>query len=294
MSAGCMVVHASPEAKKTSHKRPFFGPPAPVRPAPATKRKPNLNGKVLILQYHHVVEKESRWARSIKNFRKDLERLYRLGYRPVTMSEYIDGSFNLAPGASPVVFTFDDSHPNQFKLLPDGRIDPKSAVGIWHAFAQKHPDFPVKATFYVVPSIGFGPKKHLPKKLALLKKWGSELGVHTLSHSDLSTLTDEQVKSEIAGSIEWIEKHGFEARTIALPFGVPPKNRQLLKSFEHKGRTYTLDAAVLAGSGPAPSPYAKDRRFYRMPRIQAIEGLLGITFWLDRAKAGKTPVYVSY
>jgi peptidoglycan/xylan/chitin deacetylase (PgdA/CDA1 family) len=267
-------------------------PPKPLRKR-VTNRPANTDGRVLILQYHHVGEKEDRWTRSRVKFKKDLYRLYKLGYRPVTMSEYLDDRMDLASGASPVIMTFDDSHSNQFRLLPNGEIDPQCAVGIWRTFAQAHPDFPVKAVFYVVPRMYFGQKKHLKRKMELLKEWGCDVDVHTVSHSNLSKLTDQEVKAEIAWSIEWIRDHGFEPRSIALPYGVAPKNRALLKQFEYRGKTYKLDAAVLAGAEPARPPGADGLNLYRLPRVQAIDGPYGIHYWLDRAKADKTEIYVA-
>ena len=79
----------------------------------------------------------------MKKFKQDLQLLYEKGFRPVTMSEYLDNKIDIAPGASPVVITFDDSDPSQFTLLPDGRPSANCAIGIWHAFAQKYPDFPI-------------------------------------------------------------------------------------------------------------------------------------------------------
>jgi len=286
--------------KSTARPRAIYGPPAPSKPSylvkygrRVTKRKPNDDGKVLILQYHHVEDKDANWTRKTKEFRHDLERLYKLGYRPVTLREYLDNNVLLAPGATPVVMTFDDSHPDQFRMLKDGSIDPTCAVGIWKRFADKHPDFPVKGTFFVVPRMYFGQKKFLKKKMAMLKEWGCDVEIHTLSHANLSTLTDDEVKAEIAGSIEWIRQFGFEPKTIALPYGIAPKNRVLLKEFVHKGVRYKLDAAVLAGSGPAPAPQNAHERVYRLPRILAQEGEYGSTWWLDRAKAGKVDLYVT-
>ena len=41
-----------------------------------------------------------------------------------------------------MVMTFDDATNNQITFLPDGRVDPKTAVGIFEDFAAQHPGFP--------------------------------------------------------------------------------------------------------------------------------------------------------
>lgn len=257
-----------------------------------SKRKGNTTGKVIIAEYHRIVPKETRWDRSIKKFKEDLQLLYERGFRPVTLSEYLDDKMDLPPGASPVVMTFDDSDPTQFKLLPDGTIDPDCAVGIWKAFADKYPDFPVKGTFYVLPNGPFGQKAMREKKLKMLKEWGSELASHTWSHKSLAKLTDEQIKAELAKSIDWIRELGFEPRHLALPFGVMPKNRALLRGFEYKGRNYRFDSVALAGAGPALAPTDERLDPYRLPRVQGMDLDLGLRYWLEMERKEKVALYV--
>ncbi len=249
-----------------------------------TARKANTNGKVLVLEYHRVEPKESRWVRSIKKFKTDLERLYADGFRPVTLAEYVDNKMVLPPGASPVVITFDDSHPSQFKYLKNGDIDPNCAVGIWKAFADKHPDFPVKGTWFILPSIPWGQKATYKRKLKQLQEWGSEIASHSMSHPVLSKLSDEKVRGELSGMKEWLKKEGIECRTFAYPYGVKPRTMGPVKIYE---------AAVLGGSAPAPSPNVKNRRLYDIPRVQGIDIEYGFTYWLNRMKDGRVKAYVA-
>jgi hypothetical protein len=290
----------------------------PVVKHPVKKTLPR-KGHVLVLEYHKVVKKEARWDRSIDRFCKDLHLLYDQGFRPITMSEYISGNFDsysvvqkgnwweppvmhflerpaikgIPPGTKPVVITFDDSHPSQLRLLADGSVDPDCAVGIWERFAAKHPDFPVKATFYVLPEMMWGQKKWRHQKLRILKDWGCELGSHTMNHSNLQHLSNEQVKKEFAHSIRFIEKLGFTANTIALPYGVAPRNRYLLRGFKLDGKWYGFKAAVLGGAGPAPLPSSKRFEPFRIPRVQGINGFLGINYWLRKVKYGKLRIYTT-
>jgi len=320
--AGCVSrTMAAPLANASNPTKP-----APKRtvvqdsPKIAPTRQSTGSGNVLVLEYHKVLPNEARWDRSINRFCQDLHMLYKNGYRPVTMSEYLNGELDskhyqvkkdnwwdspvlhvldartekgLPRGMKPVIFTFDDSHISQFRLKPDGSLDPDCALGIWARFAKKHPDFPVKATFYVLPNMMWGQRKWLPKKLEMLKEWGCELGSHTYNHRSLGKLTDEQVKKEFAMSILAIEKLGFKAETIALPYGVAPKNGALLKSFSYWGREFGFRAAVLGGAGPAPMPDSKRFRAYHIPRTQGIDGFLGINYWVNRASWGKVRMHKS-
>jgi hypothetical protein len=241
-------------------------------------------GQALILEYHEIAVEEKRWARSVEAFRADLQRLYDEWYRPVTLSEYLDASFDLPPGSTPVVLTFDDSRPGQFRYLENGEIDPDCAVGILEAFHRHHPDFPAKAVFYVLPENAFGQWKDRARKLQWLVQHGYELGNHTLTHPrSLAKLTDEEVQREIGGAARSIIELAPEARptSISLPSGIPPENPELLQHGMYEGEEYRLRSAVLVGAGPAPAPHSPDLDPYRLPRVQATEGEYGITFWLD-------------
>jgi hypothetical protein len=254
-------------------------------------RPANTDGVVFIAMYHRVTEKEGSFARSRENFRKDLQRLYDMGFRPVTLGEYIDNKMDLAPGASPVVMTWDDSDPNQMDYLPDGTLDPNCAVALWQAFAKEHPDFPVKGSFYVNANGPF--KKDGRKKVRQLHIWGCEVDSHTMTHAYLGRISDDEVKKELGGMQDYLRELGVEnPRVMCLPFGMRPKNRELLKSFEWNGKTYTHQAALLVGANPAPSPNDPKRDLFALPRIQAYDGEMGLTYWLDQVEAGKVSPYV--
>ena len=216
-----------------------------------------------------------------------------MGFRPVRMTEYLDNKMPLAKGASPVVFTFDDANPSQFRLLKDGTVDPQCAVGIWKAFEKTHPDFPVRASFYVLP-VMWGQKSMIKAKMDLLRQWGSELGSHTLSHPQLKRLSDEKVKAELGGAIDMLTELGQKSPVvIALPYGISPKNPEMLKRFEWKGKSYSMKGALLVGANPAPSPQSSKLDPFRVPRIQGVEGEMGITYWLNKVEKGDVKPYVN-
>lgn len=275
--AGCgsKEVAEKPQPKKEPPVKP---------PARVTNRPANPNGGVLIIEYHKVAKEEARWDRSIRKFKNDLARLYKMGFRPVLLSQYLDGKMDLPPGASPVIFTFDDSHPSQIKLV-DGKLDPNCALGLWDYFATQHPDFPIKATFFVLPDSGpWGPKADVDAKLKMVKDWGCELGSHTLTHRALSKISPTEVDKELKGAVDWIKAHDFDPKVIALPYGISPKDPKQLAKYHR--------AALLVGANPAPSPTDPKRNLMRLPRIQCIDGEMGLTYWLDLIEKGKTKVYV--
>jgi peptidoglycan/xylan/chitin deacetylase (PgdA/CDA1 family) len=248
-----------------------------------TGRKANALGDVLILEYHNFKPGKGGMFRTPSGFRKDLERLYRMGFRPVTVSEYLADKMPLPPGASPVVITFDDSTPTQYRFK-SGHLDPDCAVGIWESFSKSHPDFPLRATFYVLPNL-WGEPSLVDEKVAALRKRGSELGCHTMTHRALSSLSSATVKKEFDDSIAMLARLGQPLPvSMALPLGITPKDRSLEKVFT---------GVMLVGANPAPSPRSSKFDRFRVPRIQAYDGPSGSTFWLDQVEAGKVSLYVA-
>ncbi len=259
------------------------------------KAKVNEAGVIPILEYHDVLPKERSMVRSVDNFKHDLQRLYEEGYRPVLLRDLLDNKIDLPIGMAPVVFTFDDARASQFRYLSDGSIDPTCAIGMWQEFAKTHPDFPVKATFYVLPDSGFGPAEFAGKKLKALLAMGCEIGNHTVKHLALSRLSDDVVQEELAMCVAKIEKlaPGTKVDTVALPMGISPKNKKLLASGSWHGMTYSNRAVLLVGANPAPAPISKRFNPMRLPRIQGGEMDSGSTFWLDRIKNGDQGRYIS-
>lgn len=260
--------------------------------ARVSNRKPFPLGKVPIIMYHSIGDNEKYMVRSYKHFRRDLERLYEMGFRPVTLAEYVDGKFDIAPGASPVVLTFDDSRESQFRLTKDGGVSSNCFVGQWKKFAKTHPTFPVKATFFILPNGPFGKKRQGKAKVEMLLSWGCELASHTYNHRFLNRLPDSEVKREFAISYDWLKKIGVKPRTLALPFGVNPKNHALLHGFTYKGKRYLYDAICMAGDFPARSPSDPKVNFLRLPRIEASGASDGLDKWLDKFEAGKVSALV--
>ncbi|MBI4242408.1 MAG: polysaccharide deacetylase family protein [Candidatus Rokubacteria bacterium] len=248
----------------------------------------NELGKIMILEYHQIAEPEARWARTPANLRRDLERLRERGYRLVGLNDVLDGRFSLPAGTSPVVLTFDDSSPGQFRYVDkNGRleIDPDCAVGILEAFARAHPEFGVTATFYVLPGAAqphrlFGQPEHEGRKLQYLVSRGFEIGNHTLWHANLSKYPEAVVRKQLAHAQQWIQRlvPGYRLRTLALPMGAYPKELEWAIRGSVDGVSYHHDALLQVAGGAAPSPFSRRFDPYRLPRIQVVESELA--YWL--------------
>lgn len=264
--------------------------PQPSTASTKTERAPNELGQVMILEYHLIGTPESDWRRTPENFRADLEMLYQKGYYPVLLGDFLKNRMDVPAGKSPVVITFDDSSAGQFRFIEkEGRIivDPDSAIGMMERFTQKHPDFPSRATFFVLPAIDpklrlFGQPEHIAAKLRYLAEHGYEIGSHTYWHQNLAKATPEQVRFQLAKAEQAIQEYvpGYRLRSLALPFGASPSDPLLLREGEYEGHHYKLNAVLLVGSGPAmPFGHVKQDP-YRLPRIQAGDHSLGPAAWI--------------
>ena len=280
-------------------------PPAPGQPEPGpvaagrqdtgprTNLPPNEHGRIPIVEYHLIGPTEARWTRTPENFRKDLELLYNRGYRPVTMREVMTRRITLPAGTSPVVFTFDDASPGQFRYIERNgelQLDPASALGIWLDFARTHPGWENKAVFCMLSGAEagrsfFGNKdiegqktewRH--RKVKFLVDQGFELCNHTLWHATLSSskYSDAFVQEQIARLQLAVDSAvpGYRIRTFALPLGEWPKNRELARAGSWRdpktGKTtsYEHDAILLVAGGPARSPHDPAFDGLRLTRVQ--------------------------
>ena len=256
-----------------------------VTAAPGT---PNEVGRIMILEYHKIDYPEDRWTRTPENFRRDLETLYVRGYRLQSLSALVEGRITVPAGTTPVVLTFDDSSPGQFRYVERyGKleIDPKSAVGVLEEFIREKPDFGRAATFFVLPAANppnrlFNQPEHVTRKLRWLVEQGYELGNHTLWHANLGRYDETVVRGQLADAQVWVQRHvpDYKFRTLALPHGVYPRDISWALSGTARGTSYHHEAILMVGGGPAPSPFSARFDPVHLPRIQAIESQLG--HWL--------------
>jgi len=266
------------------------------KPIDLAKVKPNEVGRVLILEYHDVGPEEGRWARRGDNFRADLQRLYQLGYQPISLRDYVRNHVNTSAGKSPVILTFDDATKGQFNVINAGgqtKVDSNCAVGIMKDFSRTHPDWPLRATFYAYYPVPFRQKEYIGYKMRQILALGMDIGNHTYTHTRLDRLSDADAAKEMALNVKSAQAYAPEAivDSIALPYGKGPKNKALLKSGSYQGTSYNNIAALLVGAEPAPSPVSKGFDPYRLPRVQAIQSELDL--WLGYFKRRPEQRYIS-
>jgi peptidoglycan/xylan/chitin deacetylase (PgdA/CDA1 family) len=240
----------------------------------ARKAKANELGLVPVLMYHRIVKKRtSSLDRTPKQLRKELERLARAGYVPVTAAEYASGRIDIPAGAHPVVLTFDDGTPGHFALDASGRPHPDTAVGVLLDVARRHPGFRPVATFWVNRDpFGLKDPEAQAKAVGWLVRNGFGVANHTYGHADLRRLSRRKIAKEIVRQERLLRRLGAPpSATFALPYGNLPgrKNRRAAHRGSWDGTRYDFSGVFLAGAEPAPSPHSKDFRPQQIPRIQA-------------------------
>ena len=261
----------------------------------------NELGVIPILMYHRVVEEPGPYDVTPEQFRAELVALAEAGYVPVRMIDVIDGNLDLPLGASPVVLTFDDASPSQFRALHDGRIDPDSALGILTSLSYEYPGFEATGTFYIIDHPFGVSGTAAAEKLRQLHSLGYELGNHTFNHANLREMSPADARRELALGAQFIRDAvaGAEVRTLALPFGIYPDDHDLLLEGTSNGISYTHDAVLQAGAGPAPSPYSTAFDPLSVPRIRSLAYFdpdrpnMGSGYWLWRLSQEPLLRYVS-
>lgn len=268
-------------------------PPATIRPPDPASVAANELGSVPILMYHRVEnDPASEYDQTPAKFTAELDRLYREGYRPTTLAHYITGTMDLAAGTHPVVLTFDDSTTTQLALTATGDPAPGCAVALLEDFATQHPGFTATATFYV----NNDPFADDPRALPWLARHGYEIGAHTATHANLSTLDAAGVQREFVQNLRAIKTAVPDApvRSMALPLGVYPRDHALATGGSWDGTPYTFDSVLLVGANPASSPYtAVDPA--AIPRIRSGRSPVQFdsTYWLDYLAAHPDERYTS-
>ena len=264
---------------------------------PSLSRLPtNHLGRIPILEYHVIKGPTNQeYTRTPESFRKDLEDVYARGYRPITVSQMLDKDFRDVPaGMSPVIFVFDDASAEQFSYIENNgklEIDPTSGMGIWLDFQKSHPDWKNRATFCMLNGgsaghnfFGDGPKFQGQQKAWRFQKvqWlaqqGFELCDHTVWHARLDKFSDAIVQEQIARNQMAIDSAvpGYKVRTLALPYGIWPKNRPLAwqgtwtDPKTGQSHPYHFDAVLEVSGGPTRSPYDPQFNPHSITRVQAV------------------------
>ncbi|MFA1548131.1 polysaccharide deacetylase family protein [Actinomadura chokoriensis] len=268
---------------------PSAAPPAPIPAAApaAVAAKANELGQVPVLMYHRILKKpELSLDRSTKELYDELTRLAKGGYQPITAAEFVGGRFAVPAGRHPVVLTFDDSTPGHFGLDAQGNPKPDTAVAVIEQVARENPGFRPTATFYLNKELFGMDDVQAAAGLKWLQQHGFEIGNHTVTHPNLSSMSEKAVRKEISGMEDRIARlTGTHTTTFAYPFGSVPKKEAWA---ERQDDAYSFQGMFLAGWRPSISPFDEDFDRWKIDRVRS-EGKIKendckrycSTAWLD-------------
>ena len=290
--------------------------PAPTAAPVAKSTVPHANelGRIPIFMYHSVgdpvhreLERRLGLAIPAAQLRSNLEAMYKAGFYPVNMRDILTPRIDVPAGKTPVVLTFDDARASQFRYHKDGTLDPNCAMGVLEAFHKSHPDWPERATFYVLPyskfnPIPFGQAGSEIKKIKYLVDHGYEIANHSTSHRPLSRLDGKTLAWEMGYCAKYFQSRVPQATmdTMALPYGISPSKSLLPVLLSDGSGAYHNRCILLAAGDAYYSP--ADKRFDKM-RIQRVGSEPGnIERWIKALRAGRgavsshagvVPAYVS-
>ena len=197
----------------------------------------NEMGQIMVLMYHNIKSPELQYTRTPEHLREDVQLLEDEGYYPINVRDLYQGTIDVPVGKTPVVLTFDDSSPGQYRILADGTVDPDSAVGILQAAVERG-GWASKATFSVLlettPPINtvFGQPEFKQQKLQAVGRVGLR-GRQPHGHPpEPEGGVEHRGPKQLAQSKATIEEMvggGYQVTTLAVPYGIYPTERRPLQ-----------------------------------------------------------------
>jgi peptidoglycan/xylan/chitin deacetylase (PgdA/CDA1 family) len=140
------------------------------------------------------------------DFARQMRWLKRNGYRTVTQRELFEALFRgRRLGRKPIVITFDDGYSD-----------------VLHRASPVLVRFGMRATAYVISGrTTNGDRVFLTwRQLHALERRGIEIGSHTVTHADLTSLSDREALRELVQSRRALERRlGHPVQWLAYPFG---------------------------------------------------------------------------
>lgn len=142
----------------------------------------------------------------------------------------------------------------------------------------------IKASFFAItdPNVGIGSDSSYMTwaQVQQLQADGHEIGDHTQTHPDLTTLTAAQAQAEITGAKTDLAAHGINATSFVYPYG--QYNSNIIQYVQNAG----LTSARSVGDGfnfPSSNKFALlDKHIESTTTLPDVQG------WINQAKADKT------
>lgn len=152
-----------------------------------------------VLMYHRFGEPESRYQISLWRFEEQLDWLQANGYTTISLEQAYDAMLGVGTlPEKPVVLTFDDAFVSQWDAA--AALDQRGMHGVFF--------------------ITLGQTRMNDWQIKDLAGRGHEIASHTISHADLTTLSDEQLANEVTASRTQLQAiTGRSIDFFAYPYG---------------------------------------------------------------------------
>lgn len=193
--------------------------------------------RIRILMYHHIsrdrkfVKKYRNIAVHIDEFKLHMEILQRLGYTTITFRDYslfLENKLNLPK--KPIILTFDDGYESIYKeVYPI--MESYGMCGVIFVLGDKT----MKHSVWDFPNTEPQPLLN-EQQIIELHEAGFEIGSHSLTHADLTTLSREKAWDQISRSRMLLEiLIGAPVNTFAYTYGkVNSAIKELVKEAGYK------------------------------------------------------------
>lgn len=177
--------------------------------------RPGRSGTLRVIYYHRIDDEPHRSCVPTRAFAEQMALLRREGFHVLPLPAvraHLDAKRDF-PERS-VVVTFDDgfadNYTNAFPVLQKEEIPATVFLTVDYIGTD---ELPVLRDRRGVPPLRW-------EQVEEMARHGVDLGAHTLTHPNLTTLDDESLRHEVAESGRQIrERTGFEPRTFCYPRG---------------------------------------------------------------------------
>lgn len=204
-------------------------------------RPPERNLDLPVLMYHRIGDNVSRYEISMWNFEQQLGWLRDNGFSAVTLTEVYDYLYGYGRlPENPVVLTFDDGWASHWEAA--AALERYGMRGVFFITLDEQPRMP-------------------DWQIADLAARGHEIGGHTNLHPDLTLVSDERLRDEVAVHRQRLQAmSGSPVDFFAYPYGA--YDSRVIATVEAAG--YRGAVAAWGGSG-----WSHDLR-WNQPRIEVV------------------------
>ena len=176
---------------------------------------------IKVLMYHRVLaekpEQESRWHYvTVDDFKKQMNLIDRMGYTPITFSDYqLCKEGKLTMPSKPIIITFDDGYldtlENAIPILLE--LNMRAVIFVMGNRKLERARWDELGDFDSCPLMS-------DEQIRTVEKMGFEIGAHSHDHFPLTSLSEDDIEYEVVRSKEEIENVLQKPiQTFSYPYG---------------------------------------------------------------------------